>query len=119
MPRILLVEDDTDVRLVFVEILFDAGFEVDATDSYDAAVAILESGHPYDLLITDGGLPDGAGTGLIDIAAARNTRSILVTGYPPEKFDGAKYTVLAKPIRPAALLAEIERVLGRDQTDIR
>ena len=58
MPRILLVDDDTAVRLVFLEILFDAGY---AAHSFAAGSAILESGHPFDLLTRTEGLPEEPG----------------------------------------------------------
>lgn len=57
MPRILWVDDDTAVSLVFLKILVDAGYEVDATrytalakpmrpDALLAAVAATLSGGP-------------------------------------------------------------------------
>jgi CheY-like chemotaxis protein len=111
MPRILLVEDDTAVRLVFVEILFDGGYEVDAVQSFAAGAAILDSGAPLDLLITDGKFADGSGTGLADKADQRGVPALIVTGNDIE-IDGKRYRVLTKPMRPAALLAAVHAALG-------
>lgn len=111
MPRILLVEDDTAVRLVFLEILFDAGYEVDTAPSFEAGSAILDSGHVYDLLITDGRFADGTGAALGDKAQARGIPVLVVTGNALN-IDGAKYKVLAKPMRAAALLAAVKDSLS-------
>jgi DNA-binding response OmpR family regulator len=110
MPRILLVEDDTAVRLVILEILFDAGYEVDTAHSFETGNAILDTGHPFDLLITDGGFAGGTGAALADKAGARGIPALVVTGNP-QGLDGTKYRVLAKPMRNAALLAAVEAAL--------
>ncbi|MFZ2007158.1 MAG: response regulator [Stellaceae bacterium] len=103
MPRILLVDDDTAVRLVFLEILFDAGYEVDTAHSFAAREAMLDSGHPFDLLITDGRFDGGTGSAL---AGERGIPVLVVTG-DTFGIDGAKYRVLAKPMRPEALLTAV------------
>ncbi|HTW53183.1 MAG TPA: response regulator [Stellaceae bacterium] len=110
MPRILLVDDDIAVRLVFLEILFDAGYEVDTAHSFEAGNAILETGHAFDLLITDGGFSDGTGAALADRADARGIPVLIVTGNPLA-LGRAKYPVLAKPMRATALLSAVDEVL--------
>jgi len=110
MPRILLVEDDTAVRLVFIEILFDAGYEVDAAHSFKSGAAILESGHGFDLLITDGSFADGEGVALADKARKRGIPTLIVTGHALD-LDSTDYTVLAKPMRPSAFLAAVKAAL--------
>jgi CheY-like chemotaxis protein len=49
MARILLVEDDFNVRLVMEHVLFDGGYQVDATETASGAQELLAS-RPYDLL---------------------------------------------------------------------
>lgn len=118
MPSILLIEDDTDVRLVFVEILFDAGFEVDAAPSVKAGHAILDSG-VYDLLITDARLPDGNGLALADKAGERGIPALIITGNTFDNgLDQAKHEVLAKPISSRKLLTAVGEVLGRGRSSI-
>lgn len=114
MPSILLVEDDTDVRLVFIEILFDAGYEVDAASSVNAGTVMLASRH-FDLVVTDRSLRDGSGLALADEAGKRGIPVLIVTGNPHgDGLDPKKYTVLGKPIRPKLLLEAIEQALTRD-----
>jgi len=110
MPRILLVDDDTAVRLVFLEILFDAGYEVDTAHSFAAGSAILESGHPFDPLIADGRFTGGTGSALADKATERVVPVPVVTR---NSFGIAsrKYRVLAKPLRADALLAAVATTL--------
>lgn len=111
MPRILLVDDDTAVRLVFLEILSDAGYEVDAAHSFEAGAAILDTGYGFDLLITDGGFADGTGVALADRAAARDIPVLVVTGNI-FAVDQTRYRVLAKPMHASALLAAVEHALS-------
>lgn len=111
MPRILLVDDDTAVRLVFLEILTDEGYEVDAAHSYETGAAILDSSYGFDLLITDGQFDDGTGSALADRAVAQGIPVLVVTGNALN-IDGAKYKVLEKPIRSAALLAAVKATLS-------
>jgi len=54
---ILVVEDDEQVRATVVEMLSDLGYRVLKADSADAALAIVESGLPIDLLFTDVVMP--------------------------------------------------------------
>jgi two-component system, NtrC family, response regulator HydG len=111
MPRILLVEDDTAVRLVLIEILFDAGYEVDAAQSLKAGAAILDGGPRFDLVITDYRLPDGNGMALVDKARRCSTPTLIITG-DDRDLDPEKYAVLTKPMRPGAFLAAVRAALS-------
>jgi DNA-binding response OmpR family regulator len=79
MPRILLVEDDDLVRLVVEETLLDAGYEVDATGTVADGYSLLDSG-VYDLLLTDGSLPDGNGLSIAQRANEMGVRVVIFTG---------------------------------------
>jgi DNA-binding NtrC family response regulator len=111
MPHILLVEDDTAVRLVFLEILFDAGYEVDTAGSYETGGALLDSGTAFDLLITDRRLIGGDGLALAAKASAYGIPVLLVTGDPTD-LEGVAYAVLAKPMRADAFLAAVRAALA-------
>jgi DNA-binding NtrC family response regulator len=96
--RILLTEDDEDVRDLVELVLADQGHQVDSTDSVAGALSLLES-QPYDLLFTDGMLPDGTGLVIADRAKQRDIKVVFFTGladaFPAEEL--ARYTVLRKP----------------------
>jgi CheY-like chemotaxis protein len=54
---ILVVEDDEDVRNTVVEMLSDFGYHVLKAKDAQSALAIVESGVPFDLLFTDVVMP--------------------------------------------------------------
>ena len=111
MPHVLLVEDDTAVRLVFLEILFDAGYEVDAAGSYETGAALLDSGAAFDLLITDRQFLDGSGLALAALASAMGVPVLVVTGNTTG-LEQSAYPVLGKPMRPSAFLLAVETALA-------
>ena len=71
MSRLLLVEDNPDIRLLLEEFLLMAGFEVNAVETVAGGQQFLAC-WPYDLIVTDGSsrtvpgtvLPRGAGRGM-------------------------------------------------------
>jgi len=114
MSRILLVEDDHDVRLLVEHVLLDAGFEVDSTDSVAGGRSLLEC-RSYDLVLADGRLGDGTGMEVADRARELgDTPVLIVTGYafdlPRDQL--VRYDFLLKPVRPRELVAAVQRVLG-------
>jgi CheY-like chemotaxis protein len=112
MTCILLVEDDPGVRLLFEEVLVDAGYQVDTAATCREASNLLVL-RDYDLLLSDGRLPDGTGIMLADIAKAKRIPALIVTGYVVwllerhPKLDINAYKVLSKPITPQVLLAKV------------
>jgi DNA-binding response OmpR family regulator len=105
MTRILVVEDDADVRLLLEHVLIGAGYDVDATGTEGSARELLCC-FPYDLVIADAKLPDGTGMSVADEARENDTKTLMVTGYaftlPHGTFDN--YDILLKPVRPNELL---------------
>src|ERR1700720_4735349 len=101
MMRILVVEDDGDVRTLIEHVLFTAGYEIDATDTEADALELL-SRVPYDLVIADAKLPDGTGFAVADEARENGTNTLIITGYAPILPYGAfdRYDILLKPLRP-------------------
>ncbi len=83
--RILLVEDHKDSALTMCELLRRSGWEVahasNVTEARDlAAKAAAEL--PFDLVISDLGLPDGSGLDLMrHLSAAHGLRGIALSGY--------------------------------------
>jgi DNA-binding response OmpR family regulator len=112
MTCILLVEDDPDVLLLFEEVLVGAGYQVDTAETFRKADALLTL-HEYDLLLSDGQLPDGNGLMLANKAKAKCIPVLIVTGYLSwlherhPKLDINAYTVLRKPVTPQVLLGAI------------
>jgi DNA-binding NtrC family response regulator len=111
MRRILLVEDDPDVRLLLEHVLIDAGYRVVTARTMADAVDHLRG--PYDLVIADVKLPDGTGMEVADAATAHGVKAILITGYAfclsAETTD--RYELLLKPVRPDEILRALERAI--------
>jgi PAS domain S-box-containing protein len=99
--RILLVEDGDDVRELCSLMLDALGYSVTAERSGEAALARLEKGERFDLLLTDLMLPGGmSGAELLRRAreAAPGLRGLLMSGYIAEGMLGEHDApVLAKP----------------------
>jgi DNA-binding response OmpR family regulator len=63
--RILVVEDDHDIRQTNAELLMRSGYQVDSAEDGAAGWAALGGSH-YDLLITDNNMPNLSGLELVD-----------------------------------------------------
>ena len=114
MTRILLAEDDADVRVVVEHVLIDGGYEVDAAPDLGNARELLLS-RGYDLVLSDGRLPDGTGMELADQAQEKGIPALILTGYAfilrELAADPAKYKVLLKPLHPAEIIQAVEDAL--------
>jgi len=117
MARILLVEDEADVRQVMQHALFDGGHEVEIARNAAEGQDLLAT-HDYDLLIADPRLPDGNGVDLAERARQRGIIVLVITGYafnlPKGQMD--HFEVLLKPVRPSELLEAVEQALQRERT---
>lgn len=113
-PRILLVEDATDIRDVFTMLLEAAGAQVYATGSGREA-AEKAAREDFDIVLTDLGLPDLPGEMVIRQirkTARRRPRVVVITGYDEPFTSRARAAgadvVLTKPVLWSALMEELE-----------
>jgi len=102
--RILVVDDEPDLRTLYELTLLREGYGVDTAENLQQAHAQLAQ-HHYDILITDMRLPDGLGMSLIhDIKTnARNERCIVITAYGStqnavEALKAGAFDYLTKPV---------------------
>jgi DNA-binding NtrC family response regulator len=112
-PRILLVEDDEDVRDLIELVQIDEGYQVDVIDSVAGALSLLER-QSYDLLFTDGLLPDGTGLTIANKAKERDLKVVFFTGhiyaFPEEELG--QYTVLRKPTDVGHVVETVAEVIA-------
>ena len=118
--RILVVEDERDLRQVTAEVLIDAGYQVDVAENGAAAWDALQLAQ-YDLLITDQFMPKLSGVELLKkIHAARLTLPVIMaTGFLPT-WEFALHTwlqpvkMLLKPYSFEKLLDMVKNVLNQN-----
>ena len=116
--RILVVEDNDEVRQGVVDLLTGWGYRVVAADRPERAAAILEKDPAFDLLFSDVVMP-GAMTVMELAALAQRLRPgiavLLTSGYArdliPEK-ERHDYPLIAKPYRGEELMARLRGVLA-------
>jgi len=118
--RLLIVDDDPNVRRMLVEYLLGHGFEVAEADSGTAMREQLKSAVP-DLVLLDLGLPGEDGLSLARYLREHHDCGIvMVTGTAGtvDRIVGLEVGAddyIAKPFEPRELLARIKSVLRRLQ----
>jgi two-component system cell cycle response regulator CpdR len=118
MSRILLAEDDNDMRRFLVKALQNAGHDVVAFDNGRSAYERIRE-EPFTLLLTDIVMPEMDGIEL----ARRSTeldpdlKVMFITGFAavalnPDSKAPKNAKVLSKPFHLRDLVTEIERLLA-------
>jgi DNA-binding NtrC family response regulator len=115
--RILIVDDDPDVRLVLRRMLEPDGYEVGEAGHGREALEVI--GHrPFDLLITDLIMPEQEGIETIQTFHRRypEVKIIAISGaYGSDYLRIAKHLgaheVMQKPLRLQAVLSTVSRLL--------
>jgi DNA-binding response OmpR family regulator len=118
--RVLVVDDDPDVRLLIADLLTDEGFKTDQASSADEALARLTAYEP-DVVLLDVGLPSMSGLDLMtEIRKHTQVPIMFVSGKGAEmdrvlglRLGADDYIV--KPFSNAELVARIHSVLRRSQ----
>jgi len=120
MPRLLLVEDNADVRLLLEEFLLMAGFEVNAAETVAEGRQFLAD-WSFDLIVTDGRLPDGTGAVFTRARRELGIPVLVITGYthefPHDELDRCEF--LPKPFRPSDLMKRINKLLVTERLKLR
>ncbi|HKD28745.1 MAG TPA: ATP-binding protein, partial [Xanthobacteraceae bacterium] len=116
---ILLVEDDSGVLALVIEMLNDLGYRVITASDAHGALEIVRRGEPIDLILTDIVMPGGK-TGVHLAAEARALRPdikvLLTSGYPGEALArhepmDIEWPIIAKPFRQRELATRLQSLL--------
>jgi len=121
--RVLVVEDDQDLRDTLQFVLEYYGAEVTVAGSVAEALAALERSRP-DVLLSDLAMPGESGYDLMREIAARGKGSppaAALTSYAREEDRQQSLAAgfrmhLGKPIEPEALVAAVAQLAGRPLT---
>jgi len=118
--RLLVVDDDASVRSIACELLKESGYMVLEAQDGLAALDILQSDIPLDLLVTDVGLPGGMnGRQLANAARAvrPGLKVLFITGYAEQAVMGnvqldAGMQILTKPFALDVLAKRVKQLTG-------
>jgi putative nucleotidyltransferase with HDIG domain len=118
VTRILVVDDEKNVRLSVQEFLRDAGYEVDAAEDAQRARELLANSL-WDVVVTDIVLPGLSGVELlkaIRAAAPPDVQVIMMTGEPTvetaaEAVRAGASDYLPKPVTKASILTAVRRAI--------
>jgi DNA-binding response OmpR family regulator len=113
--RILMVEDQPDIRRLSVDMLTWSGYEVDSAADGAVAWELLQQNH-YDLLITDNEMPNVTGVELLGkLHAAHMTLPVVMaTGILPDfklRPQIRPNVIVVKPYTIGELLAAVKEAL--------
>jgi PAS domain S-box-containing protein len=112
--RVLVVEDDDPVRVLVRDALQRSGYDVRATSSSSEAIAALDEGAPFDVLVTDVVLTDMPGPQLAERVVERHpdVSVLFMSGYTDglldeRDLDGGRRAFLGKPFTVDRLLRAV------------
>src|ERR1700742_858360 len=118
LPKILLAEDDNDMRRFLVKALENAGYEVTDYDNGMSAYRRLRE-EPFELLLTDIVMPEMDGIELARRATELDPdlKVMFITGFAavalnPDSEAPKDASVLSKPFHLKDLVNEVERLLA-------
>jgi two-component system cell cycle response regulator CpdR len=118
MPKILLAEDDIDMRRFLVKALQNAGFDVISYDNGLAAYQRLRE-EPFELLLTDIVMPEMDGIELARRASEidPDIKIMFITGVAAVALNSDSSAprhakVLSKPIHLRELVNEVQKLLA-------
>jgi len=114
--RVLVVDDERPLLELLAPELSDLGFAVNAAESAAVALAALDGGAMYDVILSDLAMPKMSGVAFLNEALRRipGVPAIILTGNTGaanakglEKFVGGRVSLVRKPVSGAALAAAI------------
>jgi CheY-like chemotaxis protein len=119
--RVLIVEDESPLRLLLTEFLCDEGFDITEAESGDQAIRLLSEYNRFDLLFTDICMPGKADGNAVG-ARARQLNpeiAILYASASPENLEnkiGPCDAFLVKPCKLADIINMVEHLLFQSAT---
>jgi two-component system cell cycle response regulator CpdR len=118
MAKILLAEDDNDMRRFLVKALQNAGFEVTSYDNGLSAYQRLRE-EPFNLLLTDIVMPEMDGIELARRAVELDPeiKIMFITGFAAVALNADSSApkhakVLSKPVHLRDLVSEVQKLLA-------
>lgn len=109
--RVLVVDDDPQVREMLRRVLAKAGYRVSIAADGEEALAAARA-ERFDVVVTDLVMPRMSGDELIErLTASGGPAALLLSGYAPSTLRISHPHLLSKPFSPTELLAALRRLL--------
>ena len=111
--RVLVLDDDTQVRETIVGMLSDAGYTVVGCATARQALQEMGEPNPIDLMVVDFAMPGTRGDQFATEARSRRASVpiVFVTGYAQPLSLQSERFVLRKPFSVASLISTIEEAM--------
>jgi two-component system response regulator AtoC len=120
MRRILVVDDEENIRLVLRTLLKKHGFDVEVADSGEAALGLLETFDP-DVILTDVRMPRMGGLDLLATLKAKQHPAtvIVMSAYGNvdlaiEAMKAGAYDYVSKPFKPDEIVLVLRKAEERE-----
>lgn len=111
LPRILIVDDEIDIRRILQMHLKRKGFEVDIASGLTEASAMIAANPAYNLVVCDFRMPDGSGVEVFH-KLKPTTKFILISGFSDMDENQLNLRgisqIITKPVNMAQLLEKIK-----------
>ncbi len=120
MRRVLVVDDEENIRLVLKTLLKRHGYEVETADGGESALALVDSFGP-DVILTDVRMPKISGLDLLaTLKAKQNTATVIVmSAYGSidlaiEAMKAGAYDYVGKPFKPDEIVLALRKAEERE-----
>jgi two-component system response regulator AtoC len=120
MRRVLVVDDEENIRLVLRTLLKKHGYETEVADSGEAALAALDSFDP-DVILTDVRMPRMGGLDLLGALKAKQHPAtvIVMSAYGNvdlaiEAMKAGAYDYVSKPFKPDEIVLALRKAEERE-----
>jgi DNA-binding response OmpR family regulator len=117
LPRILVLDDDAELREIYIETLVQGGYQVDAAADGQAGWEALQA-REYDLLITDNDMPKLSGLEVVKKLCSSGMKLAVIIASGSLSIEELKRQLptqiavaLSKPFSPSELLKTVQHVL--------
>ena len=119
MAKILVIDDQPELRGLFAEVLMDAGHDVITASDGSKGLALYELYHPA-LVITDLEMPGFHGLAVVErLSLEPGLKIIVISGSSLDNLERARQlgaaVTLKKPFRLTQLLAAVRQLVGEQQ----
>src|SRR5579862_2308228 len=120
MRRVLVVDDEENIRLVLRTLLRKHGYEVEVADGGEAALALIDTFGP-DVILTDVRMPKMGGLDLLATLKAKQCAATVIVmsafgnvDLALEAMKAGAYDYISKPFKPDEVVLALKKAEERE-----